>query len=513
MYSNSSYQTRLQQQLPEVVDDDEDDYEDDIVLADESELEDAEPSKEVDDASAKNHDAASTDMEDKETLLLARKFGQDSRAKRLAKKVEIEKNSHNQLSSQSMDMLESLKALKESSNMRIMDVAYRVFEGINRELDKAIAFGKENRSVTFGGETTSDRMTTLGLILGEKAGMQCTILDFVPGSPGYLNDKIRKGDIIRRVNDVEANAENIEALLRGNDVPGTTVGLLIERRSRKRPFDVNLTRAPVSFVQSKSQVHEKLQQLANAASLTGEEAPIESNSLLRDIRKQIDSIDREYMEKEHVLIGEIEYKIECLKAVQNKLFEFLMTFKDIDVNVSASEPLQLKDAGSTHQDIGGDSSWHEKSILQLQKELEQANSRTEHVVQLLSEATEELELLKAEKTSPESNAMTDEPNVDGKEAQIDGAPSSAELERLKEIIKERDANEASLRGELEALASRVKEEEKRQNSIENELGNCGGQVARLESDLVHIRSDCEIMRMIVSCLIRSDADAGLRCID
>ena len=95
-----------------------------------------------------------------------------------------------------------------------MDVAYRVFEGINRELDKAIAFGKENRSVTFGGETTSDRMvprnhngracdcllqTTLGLILGEKAGMQCTILDFVPGSPGYLNDKIRKGDIIRRV--------------------------------------------------------------------------------------------------------------------------------------------------------------------------------------------------------------------------------------------------------------------------------------------------------------------------
>ena len=65
-----------------------------------------------------------------------------------------------------------------------------------------------------------------------------------------------------------------------------------------------------------------------------------------------------------------------------------MTFKDIDVNVSASEPSQLKDAGSTHQDRDGDSSWHEKSILQLQKELEQANSRTEHVVQLLSEATE-----------------------------------------------------------------------------------------------------------------------------
>ena len=58
-------------------------------------------------------------QEDKETLLLARKFGQDSRAKRLAKKAEIEKNSHNHLSSdQSMDMLESLKALKESSNMR-----------------------------------------------------------------------------------------------------------------------------------------------------------------------------------------------------------------------------------------------------------------------------------------------------------------------------------------------------------------------------------------------------------
>ena len=45
-----------------MVDDDEEDYEDDIVLADQSGLEDPEPSKEVDDASAKNHDAASTDM-------------------------------------------------------------------------------------------------------------------------------------------------------------------------------------------------------------------------------------------------------------------------------------------------------------------------------------------------------------------------------------------------------------------------------------------------------------------
>ena len=104
-------------------------------------------------------------------------------------------------------------------------------------------------------------------------------------------------------------------------------------------------------------------------------------------------------------------------------------------------------------------------------------------------------------------------DAQGKVAQIDRASSSAELERLKEIIKERDANEASLRGELEALASRVIEQAKHQNSIENELGTFGGQVARLESDFVHIRSDCEMMRMILSFLVRSDSDAGLRCID
>eukprot|EP00960_Hanusia_phi_P065538 766126-Hanusia_phi.AAC.2 len=351
-----------------------------------------------------------------------------------------------------------------------MGVAYQVFEGINRELDKAIAFGKENRSVTFRADATTDQMTTLGLVVGERAGIQCTVLDFIPGSPAYLNDKIRKGDIIRRVNDVDASAANIEELLRGSDIPGTTVGLLIERKSRKRPFDVNLTRAPVAFVESKSKVHEKLQELAHAASTKGEEAPGECDSLLRDIQKQIDAIDREYMEKEHVLIGEIEYKIECLKAVQHHLFEWLMTFKDIDLHLSApdsSKPTtQDSSPDETKNTVGAGGPWQTESILHLQKELEQANNRTEQVLQLLSEATE------------------------GREETVDEA-ASLELARLEEITQDKKSSEAALKAEINHFTNRFKEESEYQLLVQEELERFDLKVAKLEDYLEQIRSEMQ----------------------
>eukprot|EP00960_Hanusia_phi_P065537 766126-Hanusia_phi.AAC.1 len=121
----SSLQPRLQQHhLPDVVDDDEGDFDDDIILADAKDLEDSEYSNSLDSSSTKNDEDADGDMvdcplrlEDKETLVRARKFGQDARAKRLAKKVEIDKHHQNQSNSQS-SMLESLKALRDGPNSR-----------------------------------------------------------------------------------------------------------------------------------------------------------------------------------------------------------------------------------------------------------------------------------------------------------------------------------------------------------------------------------------------------------
>ena len=75
-----------------------------------------------------------------------------------------------------------------------------------------------------------------------------TIDNVLVGSPAYLSQKFRKGDVILEVDGKKATTHNLIELLVGTDLPGSTVTLKCSRDNGlfQNTFDVSLMRMSTS---------------------------------------------------------------------------------------------------------------------------------------------------------------------------------------------------------------------------------------------------------------------------
>jgi len=106
--------------------------------------------------------------------------------------------------------------------------------------------------------------STVGVLLARDDD-HCIVADCVPGSPAHLSGKLQRGD---RITGVDAGGETKAELLarvRGNDVPGSTVTLTVERAGKRRPLEVTLIRGDAKAVAQRRAGFERLAELGALA--------------------------------------------------------------------------------------------------------------------------------------------------------------------------------------------------------------------------------------------------------
>ena len=106
--------------------------------------------------------------------------------------------------------------------------------------------------------------STVGVLLA-RDDEHCIVADCVPGSPAHLSGKLQRGD---RITGVDAGGETKAELLarvRGNDVPGSTVTLTVERAGKRRPLEVTLIRGDAKVVSQRRAGFERLAELGALA--------------------------------------------------------------------------------------------------------------------------------------------------------------------------------------------------------------------------------------------------------
>jgi len=174
--------------------------------------------------------------------------------------------------------------------------------------------------------------TTIGILLADRpeaAGLpkRCMVHGSVPGSPAYLSGKVKPGDVLVQVDGEDVGPENVVSKMRGNDVTGTRIKLLVERQGRRRPFAVHLIRASREVVDRKKKVFELLATLAQAAGASSLQQDAEQDNsaaaLHRKMIAQIRELERENMEEEIILREQADRMTRALRQAQILVLEFL----------------------------------------------------------------------------------------------------------------------------------------------------------------------------------------------
>ena len=68
------------------------------------------------------------------------------------------------------------------------------------------------------------------------------------GGPAFNCGKMKKGDILLKVNDQDVKSSNVERLLRGDDMPGSNLRLELRCAETRKVFYVSLTRMPTGVL-------------------------------------------------------------------------------------------------------------------------------------------------------------------------------------------------------------------------------------------------------------------------
>ena len=175
--------------------------------------------------------------------------------------------------------------------------------------------------------------STIGVLLADKPEALgypkrcCIVHGAVPGSPAYFSGKIKPGDLIMQVDGEEVTPENVVHSMRGNDVPGTRIKLLVDRAGRKRPFAVHLMRASTELVAQKRATFELLTSLAQAvgsSSLEQDAAQDDTNTALhRELISMMKQMERNNVEEESILREQSNRKDRALRQAQILIEEFL----------------------------------------------------------------------------------------------------------------------------------------------------------------------------------------------
>lgn len=175
--------------------------------------------------------------------------------------------------------------------------------------------------------------STIGVLLADRPDVlgfpgRCIVHGCVPGSPAYFSNKIKPGDVLLQVDEEDVTPDNVVVRMRGNDVAGTRIKLIVDRVGRKRPFAVHLIRAPVESVAQKRAVFEKLAILAQAAGAVQEqdkESDDSSAALQKELIALMKLVEREKVEEEILLREQAESKGRALIRAQVLIQEFLST--------------------------------------------------------------------------------------------------------------------------------------------------------------------------------------------
>ena len=230
--------------------------------------------------------------------------------------------------------------------------------------------------------------STIGIIISDKPetfgfpGL-CVVSACVPGSPAYFSDKIKPGDCIMQVNDVDVVPDNLLHTMRGNDVPGTQIKLLVDRKGRKRPRAFYLVCAPIESVAEKRVIFEKWAVIAQQVD-TGAGVERRTNSCLQDkdficgqdhdgvqpqehdLKKYAEEMvaymkkmEREYLQQEVIWQERIQRKDRALIRAQILIQEFFSNGTDL---------LMSEDKGAST--IEADLSNANQKIQSLQEELD-----------------------------------------------------------------------------------------------------------------------------------------------
>ena len=237
--------------------------------------------------------------------------------------------------------------------------------------------------------------STIGIIISDKPetfgfpGL-CVVSACVPGSPAYFSDKIKPGDCILQVNDVDVVPDNLLHTMRGNDVPGTQIKLLVDRKGRKRPRAFYLVCVPIESVAEKRVIFEKWAVIAQQVD-TGAGVERRTNSCLQDkdficgqdhdgvqpqehdLKKYAEEMvaymkkmEREYLQQEVLWQERIQRKDRALIRAQILIQEFLSNGTDL---------LMSKDKGAST--IEADLSNANQKIQSLQEELDAVKEKFE----------------------------------------------------------------------------------------------------------------------------------------
>ena len=82
-----------------------------------------------------------------------------------------------------------------------------------------------------------------------------TVIDnMVIGGPAYNSDRLEKGDTIVQVNGKPVSAEELPDMLIGDDIPGTSVVITVQRGEEQ--FNLSLTRMATETIADRRRMFE-----------------------------------------------------------------------------------------------------------------------------------------------------------------------------------------------------------------------------------------------------------------
>jgi hypothetical protein len=156
--------------------------------------------------------------------------------------------------------------------------------------------------------------STVGIVLGDTPETKCLVVACMPGSPAYVSGKIKRGDVVQRVDGKQVDGSNVVYAIRGPDMPGTKVSLQLHRESKRRPIVVGLIRTSTEVLSRKTRLYDVVAQLAFAAGASPLDTEIQDipTALLREIHDLLKWIDRERLEAEILMSGQVRETQEAL---------------------------------------------------------------------------------------------------------------------------------------------------------------------------------------------------------
>ena len=286
---------------------------------------------------------------EEEALVEVREFGKTDRLNAEAKQMRLLV-----LNSQfptRQDMQAAIDLLGSSAGKGLLSMATSLHDQLEELITEELAekstklcfnskpaFDDDDAEEEPAGETFETAMvpsgpkTTIGILLADRpeaTGLpkRCMVHGSVPGSPAYFSGKVKPGDVLVQVDGEDVGPENVVGKMRGNDITGTRIKLLVDRQGRRRPFAVHLTRASREVVDRKKKVFELLATLAQAAGASSLQQDAEQDNsaaaLHRKMIAHIKQLERENMEEEIILREQADRMTRALRQAQILVLEFL----------------------------------------------------------------------------------------------------------------------------------------------------------------------------------------------